>query len=123
VTGAKARGHGGTTMAKKRNDLTERAGTADAAASGPKLNRVAKAAERSRGELEPALSVAIRLACAEIEECALILKHAEGFANGGRFKAANERVLDVEPKLYEVQHLLNAATLLNRRMKELADRD
>jgi hypothetical protein len=39
------------------------------------------------------------------------------------FKAANERVLDVEPKLYEVQHLLNAATLLNRRMKELADRD
>jgi hypothetical protein len=32
-------------------------------------------------------------------------------------------VLDVEPKLYEVQHLLNAATLLDRRMKELADRD
>ncbi len=31
--------------------------------------------------------------------------------------------LDVEPKLYEVQLLLNTATLLNRRMKELADRD
>lgn len=29
----------------------------------------------------------------------------------------------VEPKLYEVQHLLNAGTLLDRRMKELADRD
>lgn len=69
------------------------------------------------------MSVAIRLARAEIEECGLILKHAESFADGGRFKAANERVLDVEPKLYEVQHLLSAATLLNRRMKELADRD
>ena len=31
--------------------------------------------------------------------------------------------ITVEPKLYEVQHLLNAATLLNRRMRELADRD
>ena len=29
----------------------------------------------------------------------------------------------VEPKLCEVQHLLNAGTRLDRRMKELADRD
>ncbi len=110
-------------MAKKRKGRKERAGAAGLVAVELTLDRVAKAAERSRGELEPALSVAIRLARAEIEECALILKHAESFADGGRFKAANERVLDVEPKLYEVQHLLNAATLLNRRMKELADRD
>jgi hypothetical protein len=123
VTGAKARCHGSTAMAKKRNDDNGPRGTAGPTAGEPKLDRVAKAAKRSRGELEPALSVAIRLARAEIEECALILKHAEGFADGGRFKAANERVLDVEPKLFEVQHLLNAATLLNRRMKELADRD
>lgn len=110
-------------MAKKRKDRSERGVTAISAAAEPKLNRVAKAARRSRDELEPALSVAIRLARAEIEECARILKHAESFADGGRFKAANERVLDVEPKLHEVQHLLNAATLLNRWMKELADRD
>ena len=109
-------------MAKKRKDRKDRA-AAGSAAVELTLDRVAKAAERSRGDLEPALSVAIRLARAEIEECALILRHAEGFADGGRFKAANERVLDVEPKLYEVQNLLNAATLLNRRMKELADRD
>lgn len=44
-------------------------------------------------------------------------------SHGGRFKAANGRALDVEPKPYEAQHLLNAAALLNRRMKELADRD
>lgn len=110
-------------MANKRKVRNECGGAAASADSGPTLNCVAKAAQRSRGELEPALSVATRLARAEIEECALILKHAESFADGGRFKAANERVLDVEPKLYEVQHLLNAATLLNRRMKELADRD
>jgi hypothetical protein len=110
-------------MAKKPKGRKERAGATGLAAVELTLDRVAKAAERSRGELEPALSVAIRLARAEIEECALILKHAESFADGGRFKAANERVLDVEPKLYEVQHPLNDATLLNRRMKELADRD
>jgi hypothetical protein len=110
-------------MAKKRKDRNERDGASGSADAGPTLDRLAKAVRRSRGELEPALSVAIRLARAEIEECALILKHAESFAGGGRFTAANERVLDVEPKLCEVQHLLNAATLLNRRMKELADRD
>ncbi len=110
-------------MANKRKDWTKRADAGASVTVEPKLDRVAKAARRSRGELEPARSVAIRLARAEIEECALILKHAERFADGGRFKAADERVLDVEPKLYEVQHLLNAATLLNRRMKELADRD
>ena len=110
-------------MAKKRKDRTERAAADTSVAVEPKLDHVAKVARRSRGELEPALSVAIRRARAEIEECALILKHADSFADGGRFKAANERVLDIEPKLYEVQHLLNAATLLNRRMKELADRD
>jgi hypothetical protein len=110
-------------MAKKRKDRNECADSAASAAVEPMLNCATRAAKRSRGELEPALSIAIRLARAEVEECALILKHAESFADGGRFKAANERVLDVEPKLYEVQHLLNAATLLNRRMKELADRD
>jgi hypothetical protein len=110
-------------MAIKRKDRNERGGADGSTAVEPKLDRVLKAARRLRDELEPALSVAIRLARAEIEECALILKHAESFADGGRFKAANERVLDVEPKLYEVQHLLNAATLLNRRMRELADRD
>lgn len=107
-------------MAKKGKD---RAGRSTAAAAGPKLDRVSKVVRRSRSDLDPALSVAIRLARAEIEECALILKHPESLADGGRFKAANELVLDVEPKPYEAQHLLNAAALLNRRMKELADRD
>ncbi|KAF0094882.1 MAG: hypothetical protein FD144_5925 [Rhodospirillaceae bacterium] len=74
-------------MAKKRKDRNEREG-ADASAPVEQLNRVAMAARRSRGKLEPALSVAIRLARAEIEEFALILKHADG----RRFKAANERV-------------------------------
>jgi hypothetical protein len=110
-------------MANKGKDRNERADASTSVTVEPKLDCVVKAARRSRGELEPGLSVAIRLARAEIEECALILKHAERFADGGRFKAANERVLDVEPKLYEAQHLLNAATLLNRRMRELADRD
>lgn len=109
-------------MAKKRKDRAGRSAAVSAAVE-PKLDRLSKAAESSRGELEPALSGAIRLARAKIEECALILKHAESFADGGRFKAANEHVLDVEPKLYEMQHLLHAATLLNRRMKELIDRD
>lgn len=120
MTGA---GHGRTAMAKKRKDRNERKGADASAPVELKLNRVAKAARRSRGGLEPALSVAIRLARAEIEECALILKQAETFADGGRFKAANELVLDVEPKPYAAQHLLNAATLLNIRMKELAERD
>jgi hypothetical protein len=107
-------------MTKKRKEHGSAAGST---AIEPKLDRVAKTAQRSRNEFEPALSVAIRLARAEIEECALILRHAEAFADGGRFKPANERVLDVEPKLYEVQYLLNAATLRNRRMRELADSD
>lgn len=110
-------------MAAKRKDRNERADAAGSAGVEPKLDRVTRAAQRSRGELVPALSVAIRVARAEIEECALILKHAESFADGGRLKAANEGVLDVAPKLYEVQHPLNAGTLLDRRMKELADRD
>lgn len=98
-------------MAKKRKDRSDHGGGAGSIAVEPTVDRVAKAARGSRGELEPALSVAIRLARAEVEECTLILKHDESFADGGRFKAANERVLDVEPKLCEVQHLLNAATL------------
>lgn len=120
VTGAD---HGRTAMAKKRKDRNKREGADASTPVELKLNCVAKAARRSRGQLGPALSVAIRLARAEIEECALILKHPESLADGGRFKAANELVLDVEPKPYEAQHLLNAAALLNRRMKELADRD
>ena len=110
-------------MAKQRKDRTDSGDAGSWVALEPTLERVAKVARRPPGELEPALPVAIRLARAEIEQCALILKHAESFADGGRFKATNERVLHVEPKLYEVQHLLNAATLLNGRMKELADRD
>lgn len=110
-------------MATKRKDRNECADAAGSAGVEPKLDRVTRAAQRSRVELVPALSVAIRVARAEIEERALILNQAESFADGGRLKAANERVLDVERKLFEVQHLLNAATLLDRRMKELADRD
>ncbi len=110
-------------MAKRRKDRTESSDAGASVALEPTLERVDKAARRLRGELEPAQSVAIRLARAEIEKCALILKYAESFADGRRFKATNERVLHVEPKRYEVQHLLNAATLLNKRMKALADRD
>lgn len=110
-------------MAKKGKDRNQRGVAATAATVEPTPDRIAKAARRSRGEPKPALSVGIRLARAEIEECALIPKHTESFADGGRFKAGYERVLDAEPKLFEVQHLLNAATLLNRRMKEMADRD
>ena len=55
-------------MAKKRKDRVWLKGSVAEVAGKPKLDRVAKAAERSRGELEPALSVAIRLARAEIEE-------------------------------------------------------
>jgi hypothetical protein len=70
-------------MAKKRKDWKERSHAAGSAAVELTLDRVTKAAERSRGELEPALSAAIRLARAEIVECALILKHAESSADGG----------------------------------------
>ncbi len=110
-------------MAKEPKDQKERSGAACAAAVELTLDRVAKAAERSRGEPERALSIAIRMARAKPEKCALIVKYAERFAERGPSKAANRRALDVEPKLYEVQHLLNAATLLNRRMRGLADSD
>lgn len=107
----------------KRKDRNKRNGDRGSACAEQRLDRVANTAKLSRDDLEPTLWVAIRLADAEIKTCDQIVRHAETFADGGRFKATNARVLHVEPKLYEVQHLLNAATLLNRRMKELADSD
>lgn len=70
--------------------------------------------------IAPAISTAISIARADIEECVMLLRHADDLAVKGKTKLALDRVLDVEPRLFETQHLLNAATRMYRTLKGAA---
>jgi len=84
----------------------------------PPAGHRAGSEERSDANLVPAIATTISIARADVEECVLLLRHADDLAGNRNTKLALERVLDVEPRLFETQHLLNAATRLYRIFRE-----
>lgn len=64
--------------------------------------------------LEAALKVHLREMRDRLDQAAAIAKAAETCAHIGNLEKAVEIVLDVEQLIYEVDTLLNAASLMNR---------
>ena len=63
--------------------------------------------------VEDALRMHIAEVRQRLERAAGIAKAAEACANGGNLEKAIEIALDVEPLIYEVSTLLNAASLMH----------
>lgn len=53
-----------------------------------------------------------------LDEAALIARNADGFGKQGLAERAFHSLLDVEPLLHEARTLLNAASLVYRRLRE-----
>ncbi len=96
---------------RRRRGAAQKSSGIPAACSASALGKLAHS-------IEPAIATAISIAKVDIEECALILRHAEDLAAHGRTRLALTHALDVEPRLFETQHLLNAAARLHRVLKE-----
>jgi hypothetical protein len=103
-------GLSGTPGGKRRRRRRLRANAA--------FDRGPGAVGRLAQNIEPAIATAIAIARADIEECALILRQADNLAAHAKVRLALTRALDVEPRLFEAQHLLNAAARLHRVLRE-----